>query len=69
MEKGLRHPWVERKYYYYESFIGWKLGKGARDRYMTLYRQYTGMVYGLSGRWGKIGILDTPAQGSLRAAT
>jgi len=36
---------------------------------MTLHRQYTGVVYGSSGRQGKIGILDTSAQGSLRAAT
>ena len=28
-------------YYYQEIFTGWKLGKGARDRHMTLYRQYT----------------------------
>jgi len=61
MEKGLRHPWVERKCYYYESFIGWKLRKGARDKYMILHRQYTGMAYGLSGRRGKTGILDTLA--------
>jgi len=69
MEKGLRHPWVERKRYYYKLFTGWKLRKGARDRYMTLYRQYIGIVYGLSGRRGKIGILDTLTQGSLRVAT
>jgi len=69
MEKGLRHPWVERKRYYHKSFTGWKLGKGARDRYTTLHRQYTGVAYGSSGRRGKTGILDTPAQGSLRAAT
>jgi len=29
-----------------------ELGKGARDRYITLYRQYIDIVYGLSGRWG-----------------
>jgi len=45
---------------YHEIFTGRKLGKGARDRHTTLYRQYTGVAYGLSGRRGKTGILDTP---------
>jgi len=36
---------------------------------MTLYRQYTDIVYSLSGKWGKIGILDTSAQGSLKVVT
>jgi len=46
-----------------------RLRKGARGRHTTLYRQYTDIVYGLSGRRGKTGILDTPAQGSLRVAS
>jgi len=37
-----------------------RLRKGARDRHTTLYRQYINITYGLSGRRGKIGILDTP---------
>ena len=30
----------------------------------NLYRQYIGIACGSKGRQGKIGILDTPAQGS-----
>jgi len=47
----------------------WKLRKGARDMYTISYRQYIDVVYGLSGRRGKIGILDTFVQGSLRVTT
>jgi len=36
---------------------------------MTLYRQYIDIANGLSSRRGKIGILDTPAQGSLKVVT
>ena len=36
---------------------------------MTSYRQHIDVAYSLSGRWGKIGILDTSTQKSLRAAT
>ncbi len=31
--------WAECKCYQ-EIFIEWKLGKGAKDKHMTLYRQY-----------------------------
>ncbi len=36
-------PRAERKRYQ-EIFTGWKLGKGARDKHMILYRQYTDVV-------------------------
>ena len=39
-----------------------ELGKGARDRHMILYRQYTDIVYGLSGRQRQDRYLDTPVQ-------
>jgi len=55
----MERPLVERKRYYQEIFTEWKLGKGARDRYTTSYRQYTDVVNGSSGRRGKTGILDT----------
>ena len=43
-----------------------RFGKGARDRHMILYRQAIHRCgkNGSSSRWGKIGILDTPAQES-----
>ena len=43
-----------------------RLGKGARDKHTTLYIQAIHRCgkNGLSGRWGKIGILDTPVQES-----
>jgi len=37
------NPWAKRKHYQ-EIFTGWKLGKRAKDRHMTLYRQYTDMA-------------------------
>ena len=36
-----------------------RLGKGARDRYTTSYRQYTDVAKMVHGRRGKTGILDT----------
>src|SRR6266702_2043715 len=40
-------PQAERKRYQ-EIFTGWKLGKRARDRHTTLYRQHTDVSYGSS---------------------
>jgi len=39
-----------------------RLGKGARDRHITLYRQYTDVAKMVQmADKGKTGILDTPA--------
>ena len=41
-----------------------RLGKGARDRHTTSYRQYTNVAKMVQmADKGKIAILDTPAQG------
>ena len=39
-----------------------RLGKGIRNRYTILDRQYIDMADGSNGRQGKIGILDTSIQ-------
>ena len=33
--------------------MGWKLKKGVKNKYTTLYRQYIDIIYSLSGRWDK----------------
>jgi len=60
MEELVRdlHSWVEYKRYQ-KIFTEWKLRKGAKNRHMTLYRQYTDMAYGSNGRLGKTSILNT----------
>ena len=45
-----------------------RLKKGANDRHTTLDKQYINVADGLNGRRGKIGILDTPAQGEFQSS-
>jgi len=46
-----------------------RLGKGARDRYITLYRQYIDVAKMVQmADKGKTGILDTPAQGESQSS-